>query len=65
MNKYVITIHFQDTNLSFPLESKLNKKKFVAELKKTFKNKWVTLDFKNCIVINTDLILWFEVDERE
>ena len=65
MNKYVITIHFQDTNLSFPLESKLNKKKFVDELKKTFNNKWVTLDFKNCIVINTDLILWFEVDERE
>lgn len=65
MNKYVITIQFQDTNLSFTAESKLNKEKFVAELMKTFKNKWVTIDFKNCVVINTDLILWFDVDERE
>lgn len=65
MNKYVITIQFQDTNLSFPLESKLNREKFVDELKKTFKNKWVTLNFKNYVVINTDMILWFDVDQRE
>ena len=61
MSKYVLEIELTNKTMKIELSSNKSIESLHNEFKKTFSNKWIKIDCKETIVINSDFVISYRI----